>query len=92
MPEFRGIILPMGRDEGVTGRNLIRAQLQQIRGYHGIHGYRRNIPGEENPASVLTKTLGHRPLYKLTKRFIFYGKENCPVLEEKGKPDSHNPT
>ena len=51
-----------------------------------------HIPGEENPADVLTKTLGHRPLYKLTKRFIFYGKENHPVSEEKGKPDSNNPT
>ena len=51
-----------------------------------------HIPGEENPADVLTKTLGHRLLYRLTKRFIFYGKENHPVSEEKGKPDSNNPT
>ena len=51
-----------------------------------------HIPGEENPADVLTKTLGHGPLYKLTKRFIFYDKESHPVSEVKGKVKSNDPT
>ena len=51
-----------------------------------------HIPGEENPADVLTKTLGHGPLYKLTKRFIFYSKENHSIPEEKGLSELNDPT
>ena len=51
-----------------------------------------HIPGDENPADVLTKILGHGPLYKLIKRFIFYGKEGHPVSETKGETNSNSPT
>ena len=51
-----------------------------------------HIPGKENPADVLTKILGHGPLYELTKDFIFYGKENHPASKKKGEADSNLPT
>ena len=51
-----------------------------------------HIPGEENPADVLTKTLGHGHLYNLTKRFIYYDKESHPVSEDKGEADLNDPT
>ena len=51
-----------------------------------------HIPGKENPADVLTKILGHGPLYSLTKRFIFYGKDNHPVPKEKGDVELNSPT
>ena len=47
-----------------------------------------HIPGDENPADVLTKILGHGPLYKLTRRFIFYNGENHP----KNKDEDNHPT
>ena len=51
-----------------------------------------HIPGKENPADVLTKTLGHGPLYDLTKDFIFFGKENHPVPKKKGDHNLNDPT
>ena len=38
-----------------------------------------HISGDENPADVLTKILGHGPLYKPTKRFIFYNEKSHPI-------------
>ena len=48
------------------------------------------MPGIENPADVLTKSLGHGPLYKLTKRFIFYN-DICHPKGEK-EEETNNPT
>ena len=44
-----------------------------------------HIPGKDNPADVLTKSLVHPALYGLTKPFIFYSKDQQPVGEEKKK-------
>ena len=51
-----------------------------------------HIPGTENPADVLTKSLGHGPLYKLTKRFIFYNEENHPKSKDEGEHQVEDPT
>ena len=51
-----------------------------------------HIPGEGNPADVLTKTLGHGPLYNLTKIFIFYSRDSHPISDEKERPESNDPT
>ena len=44
-----------------------------------------HIPGKDNPADVLTKSLVHSALYGLTKPFIFYSKDQHPVKEDKEK-------
>ena len=51
-----------------------------------------HIPGTENPADVLTKSLGHGPLYKLTKKFIFYNKESHPKQKDEGAAEEADPT
>ena len=44
---------------------------------HLIH-----IPGTENPADVLTKSLVHPTLYALTKPYIFYTKDKHPEQKQ----------
>ena len=46
-------------------------------GIHLIH-----IPGTENPADVLIKSLVHPVLYALTKPYIFYVKNKYPQKKE----------
>ena len=46
-----------------------------------------HIPGLENPADVLTKSLPRPQLYKLTKPFIYYSKETHPMERRKDEDD-----
>ena len=44
-----------------------------------------HIPGTENPADVLTKSLVHPTLYALTKPCIFYSKDKHPDQKQDEK-------
>ena len=55
-----------------------------------------HIPGTENPADVMTKTLNHPKMWKLTKQFMWYSEKVHPVgkvdkLPEKDKKRTRAP-
>ena len=49
-----------------------------------------HIPGSENPSDVMTKTLNHPQMWKLTKQFMWYNGDVHAVGKPPERRDKEN--